>query len=363
MRYKGRILKSLFLLILFPVLTGIDDGAKDTGKVFTFVDIVKKEKPAVVNISTLQQDSGNEGGFGFHSFRDFFGEDRTKNHKTRSLGSGFFIRKDGVILTNYHVIEGFNKIIVRLSDSRELDAELIGKDQKTDLALIKVKDKEPFPVVRFGDSDKLEVGEWVIAIGNPFGLEQTVTVGIVSAKERIIGMGPYDDFIQTDASINPGNSGGPLFNIRGDVVGVNSMINFAGQGIGFAIPINLVSKIVAHLEKEGKVTRGWLGVMIQEVTKEIRSSLGLKADEGAMISEVIENSPASRSGVKKGDIIMEFDGKRIKKVGELPVIVSETAVDRIVLVRTLRDGKERSFNIKIGRLEEDTEQKPAGKRR
>lgn len=359
--HKNKILAGFFLIILLPLLTGADDGDKNTGKVFTFVDIVKREKPAVVNISTIQQGGGNEGGFRFHPFRDFFGEYKSKESKTKSLGSGFFIRKDGVILTNYHVIEGIDKIIVRLSDGREFDAELTGKDQKTDLALLKIRDKEPFPIVKFGDSDKLDVGEWVIAIGNPFGLEQTVTVGIVSAKERIIGIGPYDDFIQTDASINPGNSGGPLFNIKGEVIGVNSTINSGGQGIGFAIPINLVSKIVAHLEKEGKVTRGWLGVMIQEVTKEIRSTLGLNAEEGAMISDVIDNSPAARSGIKKGDIIIEFDGKRIRKVGELPIMVSETQVDKVVFVRALRDGKEKFFNIKIGKLEEDTERKATGK--
>lgn len=361
MRYKGKIIASLFLLILFPILTGIDDGAKDTGKIFSFADMVKKEKPAVVNISTIQQENG--GGSGFHPFRDFFGENRSKEPKRRSLGSGFFIRKDGLILTNYHVIEDISKIVVRLSDGREFEAELKGRDRKTDLALIKIKDKEPFPLVKLGNSDKLEVGEWVIAIGNPFGLEQTVTVGIVSAKGRVIGIGPYDDFIQTDASINPGNSGGPLFNIKGEVIGVNSTINSTGQGIGFAIPINLVSKIVVHLEKEGKVTRGWLGVMIQEVAKEIRSALGLKGEEGALISEVIEDSPAARSGIKKGDIILEFDGKKIKKMGELPMIVSETPVDRVVLVRALRDGKEKLFNIKIGKLDEDKEEKLEGKGR
>ena len=363
MIYKGKFLISILILLVSPVLTGADEGGKDSGKIFTFVDIVKREKPAVVNISTLQHGNEDEGGFGFHPFRDFFGENRSKESKTRSLGSGFFIRKDGVILTNYHVIEGYNKIIVRLADGREFDAGLMGKDRKTDLALIKIKDKDPFPVVRLGDSDRLDVGEWVIAIGNPFGLEQTVTVGIVSAKERVIGMGPYDDFIQTDASINPGNSGGPLFNIRGEVIGVNSMINSAGQGIGFAIPINLVSKIIAHLEKEGKVTRGWLGVMLQDVTRDIRATLGLKADEGAMISDVIEDGPASRSGVKKGDIIIEFDGRRVSKVGELPIIVSETQVDKIVLVRALRDGKEKLFNIKIGKLEEENEQKLLGQGR
>ncbi len=362
MRYKDNILAVLLIILLFPLLTGAANDPRDSGKVFTFVDIVRKEKPAVVNISTTQQGSGDDGS-AFHHFKDFFGESRPPESKTRSLGSGFFIRKDGVILTNYHVIEGYNKIIVRLSDGREFVAGLIGKDYKTDLALLKIRDKEPFPVVSFGDSDKLEVGEWVIAIGNPFGLEQTVTVGIVSAKERIIGMGPYDDFIQTDASINPGNSGGPLFNIKGEVIAINSMVSPTGQGIGFSIPINLARKIVAHLEKEGKVTRGWLGVMIQEVKKEIRSSLGLKANEGALISEVVEDGPASRSGVKKGDIITEFDGKKINKVGDLPLIVSETQVDRVVLVRAYRDGIEKLFNIRVGKLEEDSDKSQSGKGR
>ncbi|MEK7825171.1 MAG: trypsin-like peptidase domain-containing protein [Nitrospirota bacterium] len=362
MRYINKIFAVLLIILLSPLLTGAANEPRDSGKVFTFVDIVRKEKPAVVNISTSQQGSG-DGGSVFHHFKEFFGENRPAEPKTSSLGSGFFIRKDGVILTNYHVVEGYNEIIVRLSDGREFGAELIGKDHKTDLALLKVRDKGPFPVVSFGDSDKLEVGEWVIAIGNPFGLEQTVTVGIVSAKERIIGMGPYDDFIQTDASINPGNSGGPLFNIKGEVIAINSMVSPTGQGIGFSIPINLARKIVAHLEKEGKVTRGWLGVMIQEVKKEIRSSLGLKANEGALISEVVEDSPASRSGVKKGDIITEFDGKKINKVGDLPLIVSETQVDSVVLVRAYRDGIEKLFNIKVGKLEEDSDKSQSGKGR
>ena len=205
-----------------------------------------------------------------------------KDFKTQSLGSGFIIRKDGLILTNNHVIEDAEEIMIRLNDEREFKAKVIGKDKKIDIALLKIEDKGELPIAELGDSDKLEIGEWVLAIGNPFGLGHTVTAGIVSAKGRVIGAGPYDDFIQTDASINPGNSGGPLFNMKGEVVGINTAITASGQGIGFAIPINTVKNLLPQIEKEGKVTRGWLGIMIQEVTKELAKSLNLKSEEGAL---------------------------------------------------------------------------------
>lgn len=320
---------------------------------FTFAELVKKEKPAVVNISTTQavQGEGALPGRG-HPFREFFGDILPQEFKGASLGSGFIINPDGLILTNHHVVEKAEKILVTLSDKRQFEAELIGVDPKTDIALIRIKNPEPLPFVQLGDSDRAEVGEWAMAIGNPFGLEQTVTVGIVSAKGRAIGSGPYDDYIQTDASINPGNSGGPLFNIRGEVIGINTAINPSGQGIGFAIPINQVKKVIGQLEKEGKVTRGWLGVMIQEFTKDLAKSFGLKKGEGALVSDVFEDSPAALAGIKKGDVIVEFNGKKIRHMRELPVVVADTPIGKQVSLKILRDGKEQNVIVRINKMEE-----------
>ena len=313
-------LRRLFALLLIGTLIQIslkpnraraetqDDGQRS----FTFAALVKKEKPAVVNISTIQAVQG-EGALSRrdHPFREFFGDILPREFKGTSLGSGFIIHSDGLILTNHHVVEKAEKILVTLSDKKRFEAEVVGVDPKTDIALIRIKNPEPLPFVQLGDSDRAEVGEWVMAIGNPFGLEQTVTVGIVSAKGRVIGSGPYDDYIQTDASINPWSSGGPLFNIRGEVIGINTAINPSSQGIGFAIPINQVKSVIGQLASEGKVTRGWLGVMIQEFTKDLAKSFGLKKGEGALVSDVFEDSPAALAGIKKGDVIVEFNGKRI----------------------------------------------------
>lgn len=312
----------------------------------SFVELVKKEKPAVVNISASPSAKGGEEGpipFG-------------QPPRSRSLGSGFIISREGLILTNNHVVENAEKIVVRLSDEREFKAKIIGRDKKTDIALIKIEDHEALPSARLGNSDKLEIGEWVVAIGNPFGLEHTVTAGIVSAKGRVLGSGPYDDYIQTDASINPGNSGGPLFNTKGEVIGINTAISAAGQGIGFAIPINMVRDILPQLEKEGKVTRGWLGVMIQDVTKEIAESFGLKEYAGALVADVVEGGPAAEGGIKRGDIIVEFDKKKIKKMKELPAIVAVTPVGKEVEVRVFREGVEKVLRVKISKMEEEEEE-------
>lgn len=338
----------------------------------SFVEIVKNEKPAVVNISTTK--IVRERGFGgpqpgpFDPFRDFFGDDfferffdqmPRREYKTQSLGSGFIIDEDGYILTNNHVIENADEIIVRLSDEREFKAEIVGRDAKTDVALIKIEDHKDLPVVRLGDSDKLEVGEWVIAIGNPFGVGQTVTAGIVSAKGREIGAGPYDDFIQTDASINPGNSGGPLFNTRGEVVGINSAIyspSGGNVGIGFATPINMVKRLYSQLKEEGRVIRGWLGVMIQPITRELAETFELSSEEGALVADVMEDSPAKKAGIKRGDVIVEFDGERIGKMRELPAVVAATPVGKEVKIRILRDGKEKVLTAKIDRLKDEVEE-------
>ncbi len=333
----------------------------------SFTDLAQKMKPSVINISSTKMVKHPGGGFwgpfgpkspfrdffGDEFFERFFGENPPKEFPQNSLGSGFIIDEQGYILTNNHVIEKADKIKVRLSDEQEFDAEVVGRDPKTDIALIKIEPTKPLQAVTMGDSDKLQVGEWLIAIGNPFGLEHTVTAGIVSAKGRVIGSGPYDDFIQTDASINPGNSGGPLINMRGEVVGISTAIIAGGQGIGFAIPINMVKEILPQLKEKGEVTRGWLGVMIQRVTPELAKQFGLEKSEGALVAQVMENSPAERAGVKREDIIIEFDDKKIHKMNELPKIVANTPVGKQVELRVVRQGKEKKLKIEVGELKEE----------
>ena len=321
---------------------------------FSFAELVREVKPSVVNIrldpsSSSSKESRDED----HSFWSLFGRTVPKEYRERSLGTGFIIRKEGLILTNHHVIENMDKAIVKLSNEQEFEAVVVGRDEKLDIALLKIKGGKDFPVVRIGDSHRLEVGEWVVAIGNPFGLEQTVTVGIVSAKGRVIGTGPYDDYIQTDASINPGNSGGPLFNVKGEVVGINSALRSQGSGIGFAIPIHQVLRILPQLEQYGKVTRGWLGVMIQDLNEEESAKRGIMSSLGILIADVFEGSPADHAGLLKGDIIVEFDGQRTVHSRILPFLVAGTPVGKTVSVKALRDGSEESFSVVIGKLTEN----------
>lgn len=315
-----------------------------------FVELAKHNKPTVVNVSTAKvirpqaptrrAPSNPFGGDPFEDFFDhFFNGAPQRPYTSRSLGSGFIISEDGYILTNYHVVAGADEVKVKLSDSREFKATVKGWDDKLDLALVKISTKDHLPVAKLGDSDKTEVGEWVIAIGSPFGLGQTVTAGIVSAKERVIGSGPYDDYIQTDASINPGNSGGPLINTSGEVVGINTAIVAGGQGIGFAIPINMAKTIISQLKEKGKVTRGWLGVVIQSITPDLAKSFGLKGEAGALVSEVVKGSPADKSSLKNGDIITEFNGRKIREMNELPRLVAVTPVGSKVKVTIIRKGK------------------------
>jgi serine protease Do len=285
-------------------------------------------------------------------FRRFFGQLPPPGPQ-RSLGSGFLISDDGYIITNDHVVGEAEKITVRLSDKEEYQAKVIGTDDKTDIALIKIEPRHRLPTVPLGRSTDLRVGDWVLAIGNPFGLEQTVTSGIVSAKGRVIGAGPYDDFIQTDASINPGNSGGPLLNLKGEVVGINSAIfsrSGGNVGIGFAIPIDLAKPVVAQLKTTGKVTRGWLGVMIQDVTRELAPSFGLKEPTGALIADVTKGSPADKAGLERGDVITAFNDTPIEESHELPALVARAPVGEQVEVTVLRDGTEKSFTVKLGEL-------------
>lgn len=340
-------------------------------------DLAEGLMSAVVNISTSQNvaDRGSSrnspapqrpqvpDGSPFQEFFDDLfprgeGEDndRGRSPRTRSsLGSGFVLDASGIIITNNHVIADADEITVNFSDGSKLDAELVGTDPKTDIAVLRVKPTTPLNAVSFGDSDKARIGDWVMAIGNPFGLGGTVTLGIVSAVERDISSGPYDNFIQTDASINRGNSGGPLFNMAGDVVGINTAIispSGGSIGIGFSIPANLATKVVDQLVEFGETRRGWLGVQIQTVTDEIAESLGLEKASGALVSGVVKDGPAEKSGVLSGDIILEFDGKTVAEMRDLPIIVADTAVEKEVDVLVLRKGKKETIGVTLGRLED-----------
>ncbi len=332
----------------------------------SFTELAESVSPAVVNIRTVKTIRG--GGpvfrhfqrepFGQNDpFRDFFerffGEEQQREYKQRSLGSGFIIDPEGYIVTNNHVIEGADEIVVKLKNGKEFDAEIVGRDPNTDLALLKVKSPENFQALKLGDSDQLKVGQWVVAIGSPFGLEQTVTAGIVSAKGRVIGSGPYDDFIQTDASINPGNSGGPLTNMEGEVIGINTAIVASGQGIGFAIPINLAKGIIEQLKATGEVTRGWLGVAIQDLTQEMADYYNLKDRKGVLVAKVFENDPADKAGIKAQDIIISVNGKKIETSRELTSMIAGLVVGEKAKVTVLRNGKEKTFTVDIAKRDED----------
>jgi serine protease Do len=348
-------------LAIFPFFIAGTEATQGATGLPSLTSLVKELKPAVVNISTTKVVRSPLDDFfrGFRDAPDFFGDeffkryfgDQPREFRQKSLGSGFIIDKEGFILTNNHVIEKAEEITVKLSDKKEYDAQVIGKDPRTDLALIKIKAAGDLPVAHLGDSDKLEVGEWVVAIGNPFGLEQTVTTGIISAKGRVIGAGPYDDFIQTDASINPGNSGGPLFNLEGEVVGINTAIVAGGQGIGFAIPVNMAKKLLPQLKK-GRVVYGYLGVYIQDITPELAKSFGLKEPQGVLVSDVIPDSPAKKGGIDKGDIILEYDGKKVEDKGQLTKMVGNTPVGKKVKIVVLRNNKQEPLWVTIMELPE-----------
>ena len=351
---------TLLLSLLAAMLTAVAVFAAPAPD---FATLAEQLKPAVVNISTAKtlkppspayRSPQQPGQDLFEEFFERFFRDMPQSpRKERSLGTGFIISDDGYILTNEHVVDGADEIKVKLSDGRVFSGKVRGLDPKLDLALIKIDAGKQLPVAKLGDSDKLRIGEWVMAIGNPFGLEQTVTVGIVSAKGRVIGAGPYDDFIQTDASINPGNSGGPLFNVGGEVIGINTAIVSGGQGIGFAIPVNMAKQIVQQLRDEGKVTRGWLGVVVQPLSEELAQSFGLDRPHGALVSEVVKDSPAERAGIKRGDVILRFDGQAIDERNDLPKVVATTPVGKAVTVVVFRDGRERELKVEVGKLAEE----------
>jgi serine protease Do len=345
-----------------------------------FADLAERLQPGVVNISSTQKVKAQSGGGGRGGpgpempqfppgspFEEFFKEffDRNRNggggvpRKVQSLGSGFVVDAKGFVVTNNHVIADADEITVTLHDGTKLEATVKGRDQKTDLAVLQVKSTKDLATLTWGDSDRTRVGDWVLAIGNPLGLGGTVTAGIVSARNRNIEAGPYDDFIQTDASINKGNSGGPLFNMKGEVVGINTAIyspSGGSIGIGFAIPANLAKNIVAQLTDIGKTQRGWLGVRIQTVTDELAESLGLKEAKGALVAGVSPEGPAAKAGIEAGDIIVKFDGKDINEMRSLPRQVAETRVGASVEVQVLRKGKTQKFSVKLGELEEGEQQ-------
>ena len=334
----------------------------------TFADLAERLSPAVVNISTSQTVSRPEGetpmpqipeGTPFEEFfKEFFDRQRRGDgppRKVQSLGSGFVIDASGLVVTNNHVIDGADEIEVTFPDGTVLPAKLLGTDAKTDLAVLKVESDTPLPAVKFADSDKARVGEWVMAIGNPFGLGGSVSVGIISARNRDINAGPYDDFIQTDAAINRGNSGGPLFNMDGDVIGVNSAIispSGGSIGIGFAIPSTLALNITNQLREFGETRRGWLGVKIQTVTDEIAESLGLEEATGALVAGLSPDGPAAKSGIEQGDIILKFAGKPVEEMRQLPRIVAETQIGKAVPVIVWRNGKRETVMVNIGKLDE-----------
>lgn len=362
------------LLVMLLALT-VGGARAAAGVPSSFADLAEELGPSVVNIYTTQtvQATSSPHQFFFDQenlpemFRRFFDLPAPprapqappmppREMRRTSLGSGLIISADGYIVTNNHVVENADSINIRLTNFEEYDAEVIGRDPKTDLALLKITAKNPLPAVKLGDSEKLRVGDWVLAIGNPFGFEQTVTAGIVSGKGRSLGSGPYENFIQTDASINPGNSGGPLFNLQGEMVGINTAIYSRGGGnigIGFAIPVNMAKNVVEQLRDHGTVTRGWLGVMIQHITPELARQFKLERPIGALVGEVAPEGPAAQAGMRAGDVIVEYDGKEITQMSMVPTLVAQTPVGRQVKVVVIRQGKKQNLQVTIGKLEEE----------
>ena len=382
-RHIQRGIGRVFLMVVFLLLSTSYLHDQSAHAAFTgfgqngppsFADLADQIKHAVVNISTTQvlkenqmkpfmgQDSPFKEFFGDDFFKKFFGDIPQGQTKTHALGSGFIIDADGLILTNNHVVEKADEIKVKTQSGKEYDAKVVGRDPKTDIALVRVKPDEDFPKpAELGDSDAIRVGDWVIAVGNPFGLGHTVTQGIISAKGRVIGAGPYDDFLQTDAAINPGNSGGPLFNMAGEVVGINTAIVAQGQGIGFAIPVNVAKELIPQL-KGGKVIRGWLGIMIQDLTPELAESFGIKQTKGIIVSDVVPDGPADKAGLKRGDVVTAINGKITESTHVLSRTVAGTAPNSQVTLQVIRDGKQKDIKVTIGTMPEEGESGQAVKK-
>ena len=356
----------ILLLILFSI--NIQNTSSAANMPASFADLAEKLMPSVVNISTTTTVTTRSNPFPFEfppgsPFEDMFKDYGTpQKRQTSALGSGFIIDEKGIVITNNHVIQGAEDVYVRVNGEKNIKAKVIGADPGMDLAVLQIESDQKFTPVKFGDSDTARIGDWVIAIGNPFGLGGTVTAGIISARNRSIGLSRYEDYIQTDASINQGNSGGPLFNMDGDVVGINTAI--LGQsgsiGIGFAIPSNSAQKVINQLIEFGETKRGWLGVRIQTVTKDIADVEKLDEPRGALVASVAENSPSDKGGIKAGDIILEFDGKKINEMSELPRIVAETEVGKRVKLKVWRNKREITKEIILGRLETSEDFKSQG---
>jgi serine protease Do len=368
-----RLLPRLFCLLLAATLA-VPVAARPAPD--SFADLVERLSPAVVNISTSQKikskGPGAMPGIPFmlppgqeEQFRDFFerfgapdGGGEPMEREVQSLGSGFVVDAAGYIVTNNHVIQDAEQITVNFQDDTKLEAELVGRDPKTDLALLKVESPKPLPFVTFGDSDNTRVGDWVVVIGNPFGLGGSVTAGIISARARNINAGPFDDFLQTDAAINRGNSGGPMFNMNGEVVGISTAIfspTGGNIGIGFATPSTLAKPVLEQLRQYGRTHRGWLGVKIQQVTEEIAKSVGLDTPRGALVLEVSPDSPAAKAGIKDGDVVLSFNGQPIKEMRNLPRLVAETKIGTTVEVVVWRNNRQQTYRVKLGELDETEE--------
>jgi len=349
--------------------SGCDKKEKGRSEVIgfpqSFTELVEKVRPAVVNISTTT--TVHVPGHPFRHFfgpreespfsdffKRFFGDIPDREFKQQSLGSGFIVDKNGYIITNNHVVDKADEIKVKLSEGKEYKAKVIGRDPKTDLVLIKISSLfGDLPTLPLGDSEKVKVGEWVLAVGNPFGLEHTVTKGIISATGRVIGSGPYDNFLQTDAPINPGNSGGPLINLKGEVIGINTAIIASGQGIGFAIPSNLAKQVFDQLKEKGRVIRGWIGVSIQSITPEMAESFNLKEPKGALVGDVVPGGPAEAGGIQRGDVIIGFDEKEIKDASDLPRIVAQTPINKTVVIKVIREGKGADLKVTVAEMEQE----------
>ncbi len=370
-------MKKLFLFSWIVVVSALTQPARADSVPGSFANLAEKLSPAVVNISTTQKVKGGGGPilmpFGdgmpqgqMDQFKDFFEQFGMPNkggdapeQEVQSLGSGFVIDPEGFIVTNNHVIDEADEITVRFQDETQYKAKLVGRDSKTDLALLKIDAKKRLPFVTFGDSDAVRVGDWVMAIGNPYGLGGSVTTGIISARSRHINAGPFDDFLQTDAAINRGNSGGPMFDMDGHVIGVNSAIfspTGGNVGIGFAIPSALVRPVIDQLKEYGRTHRGWLGVKIQHVTDEVADSLGMDKARGALVLEITPDSPAAKAGLETGDVILSFDGKPVKEMRELPRIVAETKIGSSVKITVWRKESTKNFSVTTGELDEEEEE-------
>jgi len=370
----GKLFKQI-TLFLSCLIMGL--GGAMAGSLPDFTRLVEENAPAVVNISTVSH--GRQSYHQFHKpenmpipenspfndlFRRFFDEEgrgEMPPEESESLGSGFIISTDGYVLTNHHVVDGADEVIVRLSNRKSYEAKVVGSDEASDIALLKI-DAEDLPAVRIGNSKNLKIGAWVLAIGSPFGFDATVTAGIVSAKGRSLPSENYVPYIQTDVAINPGNSGGPLFNLDGEVVGINSQIfsqTGGYMGLSFAIPIDVAMNVINQLKTKGKVTRGWLGLLIQDVNRELAESFGMKQPRGAVVLKVMPDSPAARAGFKVGDVVVDFAGKSITRSSDLPLAVGRTPVGKTVRVKIIREGKPRTLTVKIAEL--PSEEQLAGK--